>query len=141
MEPSEAVRQVFFQTLVSHFCSSCVTLSDWPPLENTGPHWKTPENTGNNGSHKMLKIRGIAANLGIKKPALSGNAGHFIHKVQVEPADFEPLSQSPNLLDSTGTAKHRPCVCPCLQLPVNAMSKDLCWPCPSQYRTLIQGRI
>ena len=77
MEPSEAVRQVFFQTLVSHFCSSCVTLSDWPPLENTG----------NNGSHKMLKIRGIAANLGIKKPALSGNAGHFIHKVQVEPAE------------------------------------------------------
>tara|TARA_Y100000385_G_scaffold206180_1_gene213681 strand:- start:708 stop:1079 length:372 start_codon:yes stop_codon:yes gene_type:complete len=88
----------------------------------------------------MLKIRGIAANLGIKKPALSGNAGHFIHKVQVEPADFEPLSQSPNLLDSNGTAKHRPCVCPCLQLPVNAMSKDLCWPCPSQYRTLLQGR-
>jgi hypothetical protein len=56
---------------------------------------------------------------------------------KVEPGDFEPLSQSPNLLDSTGTNKHRPCVCPCLQLLVNAMSKDLCWPCPSQYRTLL----
>jgi len=56
----------------------------------------------------------------------------------MKPADFEPLSQSPNLLDSTGTSKHRPCVCPCLQLPVNAMSKDLCWPCPSQYRILLK---
>ena len=57
---------------------------------------------------------------------------------KVEPADFDPLSQSPNLLDSTGTAKHRPCVCPCLQLPVNAMSKDLCWPRPSPHRTLLK---
>ena len=42
----------------------------------------------------------------------------------MKPADFEPLSQSPNLLDSTGTSKHRPCVCPCLQLPFNGMSKE-----------------
>ena len=85
----------------------------------------------------MLRTDGFGANIDTKKPATIEEAGEFLHTENVEPADFEPLSQSPNLLDSTGTAKHRPCVRPCLQLPVNGMSKDLCWPCPSQYRTLL----
>ena len=42
-----------------------VTLSDWPPLENTG----------NSGSHKMLRTPGFGANLGMKKPGTTEEPG------------------------------------------------------------------
>jgi hypothetical protein len=53
-----------------------VTLSDWPPLENTG----------NSGSHKMLRTPGFGANLDTKKPATIEEAGEVLHTEKVEPA-------------------------------------------------------
>ena len=44
------------------------------------------EKAGDSGGHKMLTWPVFPAKLDTKKPANTGDAGHFIHKVKVEPA-------------------------------------------------------
>ena len=74
-------------------------------MDNVGKHCIPSLEIGDLTERKMQAVSRIPAVF------LTTKNSH-----QVEPADFEPLSQSPNLLDSKRTAKHRPCGRPCSQL-------------------------